>query len=128
MKIVCYDDAGRPAIGVQFEDGVLPTGYSDLRTFIEAGYRLGSRGIEAQFHVQANPRDLHQVREQAAIGRAVIKGRVMARAGHVLPPRQAGPQVTDEDLQVVDATDGPGLAHAGASLSCFHPATSGLVR
>jgi hypothetical protein len=39
MKIVCHENAGQPAIGVQLEDGVLPTGYSDLRTFLEAGPR-----------------------------------------------------------------------------------------
>jgi hypothetical protein len=37
MKIVAYDDeAGRPAIGVRLDDGVLPTGHADLATLIGA--------------------------------------------------------------------------------------------
>jgi 2-keto-4-pentenoate hydratase/2-oxohepta-3-ene-1,7-dioic acid hydratase in catechol pathway len=39
MKIVAYEDDGHPAIGVQLEHGVLPTGHADLRTLIEAGPR-----------------------------------------------------------------------------------------
>ncbi|HZA08906.1 fumarylacetoacetate hydrolase family protein [Mycobacterium sp.] len=40
MKIVVYDDeAGRPAVGVRLDDGVLPTGHADLAALIEAGPR-----------------------------------------------------------------------------------------
>jgi 2-keto-4-pentenoate hydratase/2-oxohepta-3-ene-1,7-dioic acid hydratase in catechol pathway len=38
MKIVAYeDDSGRTAIGIKLEDGVLPSGHSDLTTLIKAG-------------------------------------------------------------------------------------------
>ena len=39
MKIVAYDDAGRPAMGNQLDEGVLPTGHADLRALIQAGPR-----------------------------------------------------------------------------------------
>jgi 2-keto-4-pentenoate hydratase/2-oxohepta-3-ene-1,7-dioic acid hydratase in catechol pathway len=38
MKIVAYeDDSGRPAIGIRLENGVLPTGHTDLTALITAG-------------------------------------------------------------------------------------------
>jgi 2-keto-4-pentenoate hydratase/2-oxohepta-3-ene-1,7-dioic acid hydratase in catechol pathway len=38
MKIVAYvDESGRPAIGIKLDDGVLPTGHSDLTDLIKAG-------------------------------------------------------------------------------------------
>ena len=40
MKIVAYeDDSGRTAIGIKLEDGVLPSGHSDLKALIKAGPR-----------------------------------------------------------------------------------------
>jgi 2-keto-4-pentenoate hydratase/2-oxohepta-3-ene-1,7-dioic acid hydratase in catechol pathway len=40
MKIVAYDDdAGRPAIGVRLDNGVLPTGHTDLAALIKGGPR-----------------------------------------------------------------------------------------
>src|SRR3984893_13636645 len=40
MKVVAYtDDAGRPAIGVRLEEGVLPSGHTDLAAMIKAGPR-----------------------------------------------------------------------------------------
>lgn len=40
MQIIAYDDdGGRPAIGIRLEDGVLPTGHTDLTASIKAGPR-----------------------------------------------------------------------------------------
>jgi 2-keto-4-pentenoate hydratase/2-oxohepta-3-ene-1,7-dioic acid hydratase in catechol pathway len=40
MKIVAYeDDSGRTTIGIKLEDGVLPSGHSDLTALIKAGPR-----------------------------------------------------------------------------------------
>jgi hypothetical protein len=40
LHIVAYeDDGGRPAIGIRLEDGVLPTGHTDLTALIKAGPR-----------------------------------------------------------------------------------------
>ena len=40
MQIVAYDDdGGRPAMGIRLEDGVLPTGHTDLTELINAGPR-----------------------------------------------------------------------------------------
>jgi len=69
MKIVSYQESGRPAVGIQFEDGVLPTGHSDLRELIEAG-----------------PRELDRLRQESQNpGRLVHP----ARFGAPLSPRSA---------------------------------------
>jgi hypothetical protein len=40
MKIVSReDDSGRTAVGVELDDGVLPSGHSDLTALIKAGPR-----------------------------------------------------------------------------------------
>jgi 2-keto-4-pentenoate hydratase/2-oxohepta-3-ene-1,7-dioic acid hydratase in catechol pathway len=40
MKIVAYeDDSGRTAVGIKLDDGVLPSGHSDLTALIKAGPR-----------------------------------------------------------------------------------------
>ena len=40
MKIFsCEDDSGRTAIGIKLDDGVLPSGHSDVTALIKAGPR-----------------------------------------------------------------------------------------
>jgi 2-keto-4-pentenoate hydratase/2-oxohepta-3-ene-1,7-dioic acid hydratase in catechol pathway len=40
VKIVAYnDDGGLPAVGIRLEDGVLPSGHTDLTELITAGPR-----------------------------------------------------------------------------------------
>ena len=55
MKIVAYtDDAGRPAIGVRLEEGVLPTGHTDLAALIKAG----PRELDRLRHASESPHQL----------------------------------------------------------------------
>src|ERR1700733_12680760 len=55
MKIVAYtDDAGRPAIGVRLEDGVLPTGHADMAALIKGG----PRELDRLRHASESPHQL----------------------------------------------------------------------
>ncbi|MDT5215848.1 MAG: ureidoglycolate lyase, partial [Mycobacterium sp.] len=48
MQIVAYDDdGGLPAVGIRLEDGVLPTGHTDLTALIKAGPRELDRLLQA---------------------------------------------------------------------------------
>jgi len=55
MKVVAYtDDAGRPAIGVRLEEGVLPSGHTDLAAMIKAG----PRELDRLRHASESPHHL----------------------------------------------------------------------
>lgn len=67
MKIVAYqDDGGLDAVGIQLEDGVLPTGYTDLTSLITAGPDELDRLRAASAHPD---RLVHPTRLLAPLGR-----------------------------------------------------------
>jgi 2-keto-4-pentenoate hydratase/2-oxohepta-3-ene-1,7-dioic acid hydratase in catechol pathway len=66
MKIVAYeDDGGRTAIGIKLEDGVLPSGHSDLKALIKAG----PRELDRLRHASESPGQLvHPKKFRAPLG------------------------------------------------------------
>jgi len=66
MKIVAYeDDGGRTAIGIKLEDGVLPSGHSDLKALIKSG----PRELDRLRHASESPGQLvHPKKFRAPLG------------------------------------------------------------
>jgi 2-keto-4-pentenoate hydratase/2-oxohepta-3-ene-1,7-dioic acid hydratase in catechol pathway len=66
MKIVAYeDDNGRTAIGIKLEDGVLPSGHSDLKALIKSG----PRELDRLRHASESPGQLvHPKKFRAPLG------------------------------------------------------------
>lgn len=66
MKIVAYeDDSGRTAIGIKLDDGVLPSGHSDLMALIKAG----SRELDRLRQASESPSQLvHPKKYRAPLG------------------------------------------------------------